>query len=147
MQNKAAAHFMIRLPGLERTVGDLRITEDKLIRIDFPSALGPRQIELMQNDLAILADITRSNNLAVQEILHAVSQNDLTKAQTLAATIGLTEENLAKRGGQQEGLIVIVILAVILLAECVGGSATPVSPEPVGRGNRSGAANAGTDGG
>ncbi|GAA3113709.1 hypothetical protein GCM10010520_67220 [Rhizobium viscosum] len=128
------AHLMIGLPGTERTLGDLRIVEDKLMRIDFPATLGQKQIERMLKDVEIISAITRSNNQGIVEILQAVSENDLPRAQSIASSIGLTEANLVKQGGQNEGLVVLVILGALALAVwALSDSSTP-TPTP-DRGN------------
>ncbi|MBL6618432.1 MAG: hypothetical protein ISP45_30785 [Reyranella sp.] len=85
------------------------------------------------NDFAAIHDIVGRHTREALEMLHAVQRGDIDSAVVIARSIGLTEEELQKRGGGLAFLIVFVAAVVIILATPKGISveADPPQPNPV----------------
>lgn len=87
-------------------------------------ALGPDAVKRALNDFAGIRDILAANPDGALAMAEAVQRGDIDRATQIAGEIGLTEEELLKRGGGLGFLVVFAAAVVLVLV-----TATPTSVE------------------
>ena len=155
MTSQSPVQAVVGISGCWYDAGPTGVTGERFIRLDLPPTVTAEHIEMMQRDLAMMAEIAQQFPQDMTELHHAVMRHDFHRGMQVARRVGLTEEQLAARGGGQAG-IALQILAVLVVASLImtgsgdGGEApTPAQPTvgPDGGLPPGGAPDAGAPGG
>lgn len=131
------------LTGFEGLSGDVRLSGERLVRLEVPETFGREHVDLMQRDLEVMAGIAKRYPDELVKLENAVLRHDFASAAKLANEIGLTEDQIVAQGGAKWGSIAVgvgIVLVFGLLLE--SDSPHPPAPEETGPGD-AGAGNAG----
>lgn len=126
---------VVGVSGYRVESGGYGVTGERFVRVDLPPTVTEEHIALMQKDFAIMAEIAQQHPKDLTALQNAMIRHDFNTATRLAGKIGLTEEQLAARGGGQIGvavgiLVVLAATAVILDALSGSGDAAPSTATP-----------------
>lgn len=125
----SGARLTIGVTAAPLESGGTRVSRERFLRIDLPQGFTVEHAAQMQKDFEALSEIAAQHPEAVTQVQNAVVVHDFETAGRLAKKIGLTEEQLAARGGAQVALAGGILVALVVVA-LVLGSDSPPPPEP-----------------
>ncbi len=125
----SGARLTIGVTGAPFESGGTRISRERFLRIDLPQGFTIEHTAQMQKDFEALSEIAGQHPEDVTKVQNAVVAHDFETASRLAKKIGLTEEQLAARGGAEVAIAGGILVALVVLALVLGSDSSP-PPEP-----------------
>jgi len=109
-------HGVVGLAGFQQTIGDFPISTNDVFRIQLPQQFTSEDLDRMQTDFQLLADVLRLQRNRFNDLLAARMQNQKEVATMIAKELGLTEEeSQAHGGGILLGVVAIVVTADVFV--------------------------------
>ncbi len=143
MTTNGSVQAVVGLTGIEVDSGRTRVCREHYVRFDLPPSVTVDDVAVMQRDFQILSELAAQYPEDMAELHNAVLADDLGRARELAEKVGMTEEQIAARGGGKVGIVIGIVAVLALGALVLGHSGSTTTPRPVGPGDPG---DAGTDG-
>lgn len=85
--------------GFERTDHGLAMSSDHINRVRVPDRFSQQDIQRIQRDYELLADMFRDHPTEMASMLEAHARKDITTSRRIASSLGYSEEYFEAEGG------------------------------------------------
>ncbi|HEU0214607.1 MAG TPA: hypothetical protein VFR13_11015 [Jiangellaceae bacterium] len=133
MAMQSPVQVVVGVSGHRVDSAGIGVLGERFVRVDLPPTITAEHVALMQKDLALMAEIAQQHPTDLTELHNAAVRHDYPAARRLAGKVGLTERQLAARGGGQVGVALAIIVTLVIVEEILssnGGGEPPPSPPP-----------------